>query len=72
MDERHDLLMAVDGMTCDGCVNAVRRIVHRLDPQAEVAVDLEHGRARIVTRADTLEVADALGKGGYPARAMTM
>ncbi|MGJ3264791.1 MAG: heavy-metal-associated domain-containing protein [Salinarimonas sp.] len=72
MNERHELLMVVEGMSCEGCVGAVRRIVHRLDPQADVAVDLDHGRARILTCADTLEIADALDKGGYPARAMTM
>ncbi|GGK36728.1 heavy-metal-associated domain-containing protein [Salinarimonas ramus] len=72
MDERHELLMNVEGMSCEGCTKAVRRIVERVDPRAEVAVDLEHGRARILTTAQALEIAAALDEGGYPAHAMTM
>lgn len=72
MSERHELLMQVDGMTCEGCVAAVTRIVRRVDPQADVAVDLAHGRARILTTAEALEIASALDEGGYEAKAMTM
>ena len=71
-ESRKELLMAVDGMTCEGCVNAVTRTVQRLDPTAEVEVDLEHGRARIVTNAQALEVSDALTKAGYAARGMSL
>jgi copper chaperone len=72
MDEpRKELLMQVDGMTCQGCVDAVTRTIHRLDPAADVDVDLAHGRVRVVTCAQSVEVADLLGKAGYEARAMT-
>jgi copper chaperone len=71
-EPRKELLMQVDGMTCDGCVNAVTRTIQRLDPSAEVDVDLEHGRVRIMTNAQTLEVSDAISKAGYEVRAMTM
>ena len=70
-EPRKELLMQVDGMTCEGCVNAVTRTVKRLDPQAEVDIDLAHGRARIVTRAQAVEVSQALTRAGYEARAMT-
>lgn len=70
-EPRKELLMQVDGMTCEGCVNAVTRTVKRLDPSAEVEVDLEHGRARIVTQAQALEISQALTKAGYEAHAMT-
>ncbi len=73
MDEpRKDLLMQVDGMTCQGCVNAVTKAVQRLDPGATVDVDLDHGRVHINTKAQSLEVAQALNAAGYEARAMTM
>ena len=71
-ESRKELLMTVDGMTCQGCVNAVTRTVQRLDPTAEVEVDLQHGRARIVTNAQALEVSDALTKAGYEARGMSL
>jgi copper chaperone len=70
-EPRKELLMQVDGMTCEGCVNAVTRTVKRLDPQADVEIDLAHGRARVVTTAQSLDVAQALTKAGYEARAMT-
>jgi copper chaperone len=70
--ERKELIMQVAGMTCDGCVEAVTRAVRRLDPTAEVEVDLPHGRATMRTTAQSLEVADALNKAGYEATAMTL
>jgi copper chaperone len=70
--ERKELIMQVAGMTCDGCVEAVTRAVRRLDPAAEVEVDLPHGRATMRTTAQSLEVADALNKAGYEATAMTL
>ena len=73
MDEEcKEFVMKVDGMTCDGCANAVRRTVQRLDPGAEVQIDLEHGRVTVTTRAQSLEVADAITRAGYEARAMTL
>ena len=70
-DERMELLMKVEGMTCQGCVAAVTKAIQRLDPAAEVSVDLETGRVSAVTAAQALEVAQALGRAGYDAEAMT-
>jgi copper chaperone len=70
-EPRKDLLMQVDGMTCQGCVNAVTRTIQRLDPGAEVDVDLERGRVRIKTVAQSVEVSQAINKAGYEASAMT-
>jgi copper chaperone len=69
--ERVELLMQVEGMTCSGCVAAVTRAIQRLDPRAEVAVDLGEGRVSVTTDAQAIDVAQALGKAGYEARAMT-
>jgi copper chaperone len=72
MDDTHaDLLMRVDGMTCDGCAAAVTRTVNRIDPAAEVQVDRAAGRVAIRTGTQALVIADALSKAGYPATAMT-
>jgi copper chaperone len=71
-EPRKDLLMQVEGMTCQGCVTAVTKTIQRLDPSAEVEVDLDHGRVRVATRAQALEVSQAITKAGYDARAMTM
>jgi copper chaperone len=71
-EPRKELLMQVDGMTCSGCASAVTRTIQRLDPGAEVDVDLAHGRVRVVTCAQALEVSQAITKAGYEARAMTL
>lgn len=70
-EPRKDLLMQVDGMTCQGCVNAVTRTVQKLDPSASVDVDLDHGRVRVRTVAQSVDVAQALTNAGYDAHAMT-
>jgi copper chaperone len=70
-EPRKDLLMQVDGMTCQGCVNAVTRTIQRLDPTATVEVDLEHGRVHVMTKAQSVDVAQALTQAGYEATAMT-
>ena len=66
-----DLLMRVEGMSCQGCVETVTRAVRTLDPEAKVEVDLERGRLRAITRAQSIEVAEALSAAGYEATAMT-
>jgi copper chaperone len=66
-----ELTMRVEGMTCEGCAGAVRRTIQRLDPEAEVAVDVAQGRVTTTTRAQSLDVAQALTKAGYTATAMT-
>ena len=37
----------VGGMTCDGCIKAVTRAIKRLDPAAQVQVDLTGGRVSV-------------------------
>jgi len=70
-EPRKDLLLQVEGMTCQGCVNSVTRAIQRLDPGARVDVDLQHGRVHVATKAQGPDVAQALFRAGYEARAMT-
>lgn len=70
-EPRKDLLMQVEGMTCQGCVNSVTKAVQRLDPSATVEVDLVHGRVHVVTQAQSVEVARAIDAAGFEATAMT-
>jgi copper chaperone len=70
-EPRKDLLMQVEGMTCQGCVTAVTKAIRRLDPSASVDVDLDHGRVHVMTQAQSVDVAQALNQAGYEATAMT-
>ncbi|GJE57860.1 MULTISPECIES: heavy-metal-associated domain-containing protein [Methylobacterium] len=69
--DRTELILNVEGMTCGGCAESVRKTICRLDPDAEVAVDLERRRVTATTRARSLEIAQALDKAGFTASAMT-
>lgn len=37
------LILNVTGMDCAGCMKAVEKAIKRVDPQAEVAIDLPTG-----------------------------
>ncbi len=66
-EARHPVVLTVSGLTCQGCVNAVTRIVRRADPQADVSVDLDAGRVEANTIVDARTLADAVTRGGYEA-----
>ena len=69
MSETKPIVIDVKGMTCQGCVNAVTRIVKRADPQADVRIDLASGRADIETATAADVIAKAISAGGYEAQA---
>ena len=71
-EERKELIMRVEGMTGAACADAVTKAIRRLDPSAEVAVDLDHRRVTVQTFAQALELTEALGKAGYEAKGMTL
>ncbi len=71
-DERKELIMNVEGMSCDACAQAVTKAIRRLDPSAQIAVDLDHGRVTVETCAQAVEIAEVLAKAGYEAKGMTL
>src|SRR3954454_18359790 len=71
-EERKELIMQLAGVTGAGCVGAVWEDVRRLDPTAEVEIDLEHKRATIRTFAQSLEGAEARTGAGFEATGMTL
>lgn len=69
MAETHKVVLSVDGMTCEGCANAVKRIVQKADPAAQVDVSLAGKRVEATTTASPDALAQAISKAGYPAKA---
>jgi copper chaperone len=57
--------LQVEGMTCGGCVNSVKRSVQALDMAAKVDVDLASKKVRIETGADWDAVRSAIENAGY-------
>ncbi len=65
--------LALEGMSCASCVARVERIAGRLPGVLEVSVSLATERARVryvPGVADMARVAEAITRGGFPARPM--
>jgi len=68
MSEAKKIVLAVEGMTCGGCMEAVKRVIRKADPAADVSIALETGRVEAVTIAQAGELALAVTKAGYDAK----
>lgn len=64
-----ELTFSVSGMSCAGCVNAVKRLILKQDPLARAEVDLAHGTASIQSDHPAERFAEALTQAGYPTKA---
>lgn len=67
MSEAKTVVLDVKGMTCQGCVNSVTRIIKKADPSAEVKVDLASGRVEAQSTAAAEALAAAVSGAGYEA-----
>lgn len=61
--------LQVEGMTCGGCVNSVKRSVQTVDRNAKVDVDLASKKVRVETDVDLNTVTTAIVDAGYPVTA---
>ena len=60
-------VLQVSGMTCQGCVDAVARVLSRVPGAQGVAVDLAAGRAVVHGEAQPDALLAAVRKAGYGA-----
>lgn len=63
--------LQVEGMTCGGCANSVKRSVLAVDNAAKVEVDLGSKKVRIDTNLGIDQVKAAVVEAGYPVSAST-
>jgi copper chaperone len=60
------ITLNVTGMDCQGCVRAVEKAVKRVDPNAQVIVDLPTGLVSIDTTKDgRADFETAITRAGY-------
>lgn len=57
----------IENMTCGGCARSVTRTIQKLDPGAEVAIDVEGRLVEVRSAKGAGEVAQALDAVGFPA-----
>jgi copper chaperone len=70
MTDRREIHLEVKGMSCQGCVNAVTRVVQRKDPSAQVKIDLAAGRLDGESALDPQALATAISAAGYETRVL--
>jgi copper chaperone CopZ len=68
VDKSEPRRLAITGMTCDGCVAAVTRVLSRVPGVASVEVDLPGGHAAVAGAADPQDLLRAVATAGYGAR----
>lgn len=56
----------VSGMTCGGCVNAVRRAIQSQDSQAQVTVDLAKQQIELNTTLSIEQARELIEEAGFP------
>ncbi|MGH8857814.1 MAG: heavy-metal-associated domain-containing protein [Polaromonas sp.] len=56
----------IQSMSCGHCASVITQTVKRVDPDAEVSVDLASKKVTIQTSEDRQTVAAALTEAGYP------
>jgi len=60
------VVLKVDGMTCDGCVRTVRKVLEKAGAQ-EVHVSLVEGRAEFCAEGEVQAFVEAVKRVGYGA-----
>lgn len=55
----------VSGMSCSHCEQAVTRAIRRIDPEAEVRIDLAQGRVEVQSLEPRDAIAHAITEEGY-------
>jgi copper chaperone CopZ len=68
VDKRDVRMLAITGMTCNGCAAAVTRVLSRVPGVANVEVDLAGARAAVAGIADPQHLLRAVAAAGYGAR----
>jgi copper chaperone len=58
----------IGGMSCQHCLNAVKKAIESVEGVTEVTVSLERGEASYAGAADPEKVKEAVRKAGYEPR----
>lgn len=61
--------LQVNGMSCGGCANSVKRSVLAVDSSAKVDVDLPRKTVRVTAAASLEDITAAITEAGYPVAA---
>ena len=57
--------ISVDGMTCNGCVSRLQKVLQRLDGVTEAVVTLEPGEAKVDGTIPLVAIVSAIQGAGF-------
>lgn len=55
----------VNGITCGGCVNAIKKSISLIDEAAEITVNIETKKVRVESALPTQEILQQIAAAGY-------
>ncbi len=61
------MLLDVEKITCDNCIDAIREAILAHDPTAQITVSRNTGQVRVEGLMSQQHVINALSSAGYPA-----
>ncbi len=61
--------LRIENMTCGGCARGVTKAIQKVDPAAEVRIDVDARSVEVRTEASPEALAAALDAAGFPAAA---
>lgn len=56
----------VNGMTCGSCASSIRHVVKRVDPDAEVEVNIKNQTVQVKTKESAVTIAKLIEESGFP------
>jgi copper chaperone len=61
--------LRIENMTCGGCARGVTKVIQKVDPAAEVRIDVDARSVEVRSQASLEALATALDAAGFPAAA---
>ena len=55
----------IETMTCGGCARGVTKTIQKIDPAADVQIDIDRKDVSVTTSAPRDQIADALTDAGF-------
>jgi copper chaperone len=61
--------LRIENMTCGGCARGVTKVIQKVDPAAEVRIDVDARSVEVRSQASIEALATAFDAAGFPAAA---
>lgn len=59
----------VSGMSCQGCVKAINKVIKAKDSQADIQIDLERAEVKVDSQLDKDQLIECIDSAGFDVEA---